>query len=314
MTQRHFAAGWLCALGLILLLVGLVSQSMTSAHTPLAATRQQADQGNASAQFARYDVNGRAVRQRRPRTQPGVSGRGHEYRELRTENSGRLRYALALPDGFERSNTYPVLLAFPPGPQTEPMVEAGFNRYWGDQASARGWIVVSPVAPDGRLFFRGGEALIPTLLDHMVSEFQIEGDRFHVAGSSNGGLSAFRVALEHPSRVQSLIVLPGGPPTEGEFATLGRLAGIPIRMFAGARDTEWVRLMQDTAERLEALEIAVETTTFPGEGHVPISLDGDPIMELLEGLRTVDITDLVGHSRSPRRQADHVQPSPGYPP
>lgn len=211
---------------------------------------------------------------------------GHEYHELRTADGGRLRYALALPDGFERSNTYPALLAFPPGPQTEPMVEAGFSRYWGEQASARGWIVVSPVAPDGQLFFRGGEMRILALMDHMASEFQIEGGRFHVAGSSNGGLSAFRVALEHPSRVQSLIVLPGGPPTEGDVGMLRRLGGIPIRMFAGARDTEWVRLMEDTEERLKALGIAVETITFPGEGHVPISLDGDPIMELLEGLRS----------------------------
>jgi predicted esterase len=245
MTERRSVTRWL-ALGLILSLAGLVT---------------------------------------RAQTQPAVSAGGHEYRELRTAGGGRLRYALSVPDDFEPSGTYPVLLAFPPGPQTESMVEAGFNRYWGNQASARGWIVVSPVAPDGQLFFRGGETLIPALLDQIASEFQIEGGRFHVAGSSNGGLSAFRVALEHPTRVQSLIVLPGGPPTEADVGILGRLEGIPVRMFAGARDTTWVQLMRDTEERLKALKIAVETTTFPSEGHVPISLDGDPIMELLEGLR-----------------------------
>ena len=289
MTQRHSMTRWLGALGLILSSVGLVSQGMTSPQPSMTATRPQADQDYSKAHDdlgARYDANGRAVLQLRPQTQAGVSDRGHEYHELTTADGGRLRYAVALPDGFERSNTYPVLLAFPPGPQTELMVEAGFNRYWGDQVSARDWVVVSPVAPDGQLFFRGGETLIPVLLDHIASEFQIEGGRFHVAGSSNGGLSAFRVALDHPSRVQSLIVLPGGPPTEDDFASLRRLANIPIRMFAGARDTEWVRLMQNTEERLKAFEIAVETTTFPGEGHVPISLDGDPIMELLEGLRS----------------------------
>ena len=288
MTQRHVVTRRLGALGLTLSLVGLVSQGMASAHTPPTDTRQRADQGGADAQYnlgVRYDVHGGAVLQRRPQAQSGVSGRGYQYHELRTADGGRLRYALALPDGFEPSSTYPVLLAFPPGAQTDPMVEAGFGRYWGAQASARGWIVVSPVAPDGQIFHRGGDILIPALLDRIASEFQIEGGRFHVAGWSNGGRSAFRVALEHPSRVQSLVVLPGGPPTDRDFDLLDRLAGIPIRMFAGALDTEWVRRMQETAERLKELGGDVETTTLPGEGHVPVSLDGDPILELLEGLR-----------------------------
>jgi len=252
MMQRHLATRWLGVLGVVALLVASVSHGTVSAATP----RQQ-----------------------------GVSPRGHAYFELKAADGGRLRYALALPKGFERSRAYPVLLAFPPGPQTEQMVEAGFDRYWGDQASARGWIVVSPVAPDGQLFYRGGERLIPLLLDQIASEFQIESGRFHVAGWSNGGRSAFRVALDHPSRVRSLVVLPGGPPTEEDFGTLDRLAGIPVRMFAGGLDTAWVRRMQDTGERLKTLGIDVETTILPGEGHVPGSLDGDPIMDLMEGLR-----------------------------
>ena len=212
------------------------------------------------------------------------AGGGHEYRELRTTD-GRLRYALALPDEFDRSRTYPVLLAFPPGPQTEPMVNAGFKRYWGPQASRRGWIVVSPAAPGGQVFHRGGDTLIPALLDEIASEFQIEGGRFHVAGWSNGGRTAFHVALGHASRVRSLVVLPGGPPTENDVDRLGQLKGILVRMFAGERDTEWVRLMHDTEQRLKALEISVETTLLPGEGHVPPSLDGERIMTLLESLR-----------------------------
>lgn len=267
MMQRHIrtrgtgATGWLGALGaravlaavLVAVLVAVASQGATHAATSAAATRQRA-------------------------------GGGHEYRELRTAE-GSLRYAVALSNGFDRSRTYPVLLAFPPGPQTEPMVDAGFNRYWGRQASRRGWIVVSPAAPDGQIFHRGGDTLIPALLDQIASEFQIESGRFHVAGWSNGGRTAFHVALQHPSRVRSLVVLPGGPPTENDADRLGQLEGIPVRMFAGGRDTEWVRVMQDTERRLTALGVSVETTVLPGEGHVPPSLDGERIMTLLESLR-----------------------------
>ena len=179
MTRRHFVTPWIGAIGLTLSLAGLVSQGMASADQADAGARRDPSVG--------YEASGGVVLQRGPQAQSRVPGRGHEYLELRTTSGDRLRYALALPNGFEPSNTYPVLLAFPPGPQTEPMVEAGFGRYWGDQASARGWIVVSPVAPDGQLFHRGAETVIPALLDRTASEFQIEGGRFHVAGWSNGG-------------------------------------------------------------------------------------------------------------------------------
>jgi len=254
-TVTHGSHATLClgALCVVTVLVGTANQTATHAAAPLAEALQQAESG-------------------------------HEYRELVTAE-GRLRYALTLPDHFVRSQPYPVLLAFPPGPQTEPMVNAGFDRYWGPQASRRGWIVVSPVAPVGQVFHRGGDTLIPALLDEIASEFQIEGGRFHLAGWSNGGRTAFHVALGHASRVRSLVVLPGGPPTENDVDRLGQLKGILVRMFAGERDTEWVRLMHDTEQRLKALGISVETTVLPGEGHVPPSLDGERIMTLLEKLR-----------------------------
>jgi predicted esterase len=251
------------------LLVGVATQGTTHAARPLASASQ-------------------------------TPGDGHQFRELRTAE-GRLRYALALPDGFDASLTYPVLLAFPPGPQTEPMVDAGFDRYWGRQASRRGWIVVSPAAPDGQVFHRGGDTLIPTLLDTIASEFQIEGGRFHVAGWSNGGRTAFRVALDFPSQVQSLVVLPGGPATESDIDRLARLDGIAVRMYAGGRDTNWVRVMQDTEQQLKTLGVSVETTVLPGEGHVPPSLDGEPIMTLLEGIRAGGI-GYSGPSGTPRNR------------
>ena len=51
MTQRHVVTRWLGALGLILPLVGLLSQGTANAQTPLAATRQSAEQGDAAAQY-----------------------------------------------------------------------------------------------------------------------------------------------------------------------------------------------------------------------------------------------------------------------
>ena len=51
MTRSHSVTPWLGALGLVLALVGVVSLGMASAQTPLAETRQAADQGDAAAQY-----------------------------------------------------------------------------------------------------------------------------------------------------------------------------------------------------------------------------------------------------------------------
>lgn len=207
------------------------------------------------------------------------------YHELALEDGTTLRYALVLPSGFDHEHPLPALLALPPGPQDGQMVEAGLGRYWGRQAAKRGWLVVSPAAPDGELFFRGSERHLPALLAHIREHYPIENDRFHLAGSSNGGRSAFRIALDHPELFLSLTALPGFPPTDDDMKRLERLADLPVRLFVGGEDRGWVERMKETRKRLEALGADVELTVLSGEGHVPPSLDGGRFMRELEALR-----------------------------
>jgi len=210
---------------------------------------------------------------------------------LALEDGSTLRYALVLPRHFDAYREYPVLLALPPGPQDRDMVETGLSRYWGRQATARGWIVISPVAPGGRLFFKGSEEVIPQLLDALLEKYQVEGGKFHLAGVSNGGLSAFRIALNWPERFHSLTVLPGFPPSDRDFKRLDRLKGLPIHMFAGGQDEKWVEEETRTHEKLQELEIPSTLKIFPDEGHVPASMDGEVVMDLLETLRPIPEED-----------------------
>jgi pimeloyl-ACP methyl ester carboxylesterase len=206
---------------------------------------------------------------------------------LTLQDGSTLRYALVLPRHFDAYREYPVLLALPPGPQDRDMVDTGLSRYWGRQAAARDWIVVSPVAPRGRLFFKGSEDVIPELLDLLQKQYQVEGGKFHLAGVSNGGLSAFRIAINWPERFHSLTALPGFPPTDRDFQRLDRLEGLPIHMFAGSQDKQWVEEETRAHEKLTELEIPSTLEIFPDEGHVPASMDGEAVMDLLETLRPV---------------------------
>ncbi len=200
-------------------------------------------------------------------------------------NPVRLRYALTLPAGHDPAVPTPAVLALPPGPQTEQMVDLAHRAYW-DAAEQRGWIVVSPVAPDGRLFFDGAEVLIPTLLAEIRERFALEGDAFHLAGISNGGIAAFRVASQHPEQFCSLLAAPGLPGSDEDFEGLERLREIPVRMVVGADDARWVGRMRETETRLKELGAPVELTVLEGQGHMIVeAFPEEAVFAYLEGQR-----------------------------
>lgn len=205
------------------------------------------------------------------------------YFQMTLADGMPLEYGVVLPNGFVEGETYPVLIAFPPGPQTRGMVVAG-NRYWGAEGQARGWVVVSPVAPEGTLFFQGSEQYLPEFLQRIELIYPPEGGRFHLAGMSNGGISAFRIATMMPERFASITAVPGFPQT-ADFAQLDKLISIPVALYVGENDTSWVERMTATEAELQRLGGQVSLTIVPNEGHVIQSLTGTELYDLLDSYR-----------------------------
>ncbi len=123
-----------------------------------------------------------------------------DFESLTTQDGSIVEFMVTVPPEYVIGSQAPVLLALPPGPQTKSAVSQGVNDYWSEEAGRRGWVVVSPAAVQGQLYFQGAERVIPELLDHIVDRFSPAGDKVHLAGISNGGLSAFHIALQHPDR------------------------------------------------------------------------------------------------------------------
>lgn len=208
------------------------------------------------------------------------------FQTLELADGTTLDYAVVLPNDFDPNKMHPVLLALPPGPQTEAMVNTGLERYWAQAAINRGWVVLSPVAPGGVLFFQGSEIYLPEFMDRMAELYRPEGGKYHLAGISNGGLSAFRIALQYPDRFHSVLALPGLPPTQAEFQQLDLLTDIPVAMFVGEQDTQWREGMAKTESELARLGGNVFLEVVPGEGHVIQSLSGgEELFDLLESYR-----------------------------
>lgn len=197
-------------------------------------------------------------------------------------------YVLVLPPNYRIGQPYPTLLALPPGSQTASMVNSGLSSYWRDGAMANGWVVISPVAPEGQLFFQGAEQYIPELLDRIAIQYPPEGGKFHLSGVSNGGISAFRVAGANPERFHSLLALPGYPNSAEDKEHLSQLTSLPVALFVGANDSGWITPMRETTAILNNNGGNASLEIVQGEGHFIRSLiGGEELFVLLERFRSL---------------------------
>lgn len=190
-----------------------------------------------------------------------------DWFDLVTSDGTKIKYAVDLPPGFDPDKTYPALLALPPGGQNRRMIEWAHESYWGAEAAKRNFIVIAPIAPYRKFYFDGGEVYLPELLDYVLSSYNVENSKFHVAGISNGGLSAFRAAMTFPERIRSVTVLSGFVPKLKDTDSLKALGDIRISMFVGADDTPWLERMNDLKSRFDKISKSVFYEVVPDNGH-----------------------------------------------
>ena len=198
----------------------------------------------------------------------------------------RVTYVAVTPEGFTQGDTAPVLLAFPPGAQDLSVTQSTINSVYMQEALRLGWVVVSPVAPDGRLFHDGSEDVLGSFANWIDQWVTPEGGAVHVAGMSNGGLSSWRFAAQNPDRLQSLITFPGFPSSGSDRDAMENLTGIPIRLYVGGNDTPWLEPMRETSTDMAVLGGRLSLEVFPGEDHIIASTyDGRLVFEQLESFR-----------------------------
>jgi poly(3-hydroxybutyrate) depolymerase len=196
-----------------------------------------------------------------------------------------IRYKVVLPNAYDATRAYPAILAFAGGAQTLDGVNGMLERNWSE-AEKRGYIVVSPAAPSNNLFFeRGGDRIFPDFLDQMLREYKIEGGKFHVAGPSNGGLSAFHIASMYPQYFRSVTGFPGYLREESE-AKINALKPLCIFMHVGERDLEWQMPMQRQSDFLLEKGFRLHFTIEPDQGHGIQTLTGDGSHRLFEQLES----------------------------
>ncbi len=178
-----------------------------------------------------------------------------------------VHYKVVLPKNYDAGKAYPGVLGFGGGPQTMNVVDGVIDRNFRDEAEKRGYIVVVPAAPNDDLFFEGGERIFPDFLKQILSDYKIEGNKFHIAGPSNGGISAFYVAALNPDYFLSVTAFPGYL-WEETPARVQALSKMCLNMFVGENDPyQWHSLMQKQTAEFRAKGMTAQYTVEKGQPH-----------------------------------------------
>lgn len=186
-----------------------------------------------------------------------------------------VQYKVVLPNGYDRASTYPAILAFGGGPQTMDTVDRVLNSNLRAEAEKRGYIVVAPAAPDGDLFFEGGDRIFPEFLKMVLADYKIRDNKFHIAGPSNGGIAAFHVAAAHPEYFVSVTAFPGYM-WEPSTAKLQAISKMCVFMYVGENDEYmWHPEMKREAEWLQSRGTVAHYTVEKGQPHRLATLAGD---------------------------------------
>jgi len=192
-----------------------------------------------------------------------------------------LYYKVVLPKDYDPDKAYPAVLAFPPGPQTMQMVMVTLMQNWAGQAQRRGYIVVIPAAPEGRLFIEEGARVFPMFLEQLLGDYKIRDRKFHIAGMSNGGLSAFHIAASYPQYFWSVTGFPGYLP-DATPQRVAALANLCINLHVGELDSGWRQEMQEQASEFRAKGMTIRMTVEKGQSHVISTLMGEGAARLFE--------------------------------
>jgi predicted esterase len=184
-----------------------------------------------------------------------------------------LYYKVITPKDYDPAKVYPAVLAFPGGAQTMPMVDSMIARNLSLQAEKRGYIVVVCSAPAPGLFYEGGAVVFPAFLDKLLADYKIRGRKFHIAGISNGGLSAFHIAASCPKYFWSVTGFPGYL-LDATDARVDALHGMCLNMHVGELDRGWLDTMQKQSILFRNKGMKVRFTIEKGQGHVMTTLEG----------------------------------------
>ena len=156
------------------------------------------------------------------------------------KSGGDIRnYWLVRPEGLEKTKPAPLLMVLHgsagSGEDMMTVTQRGFERL----ADKEKFVVVYPDALERRWNDQGGTVddvgFLLAIVDKLVADGLVDKNRIYVAGISNGGMMAQRLACEQADRIAGIATVAGGLP-EPLQATCKPARALPVLVIQGTED------------------------------------------------------------------------------
>ncbi len=198
------------------------------------------------------------------------------------QNGESVPFLLSMPADHDPAKPTNVLIALPPGTQSEDIARSSLDRTFGQSLTDRSYIVAMPYVPEGASQL--GLAQFDLLLEHLSASFRLDKGQVLLAGVQNGGKAAFRIAIARPDRIRALLVLPGLPPETADESELAPLNALPIAMFVGSSDSRWRSESEVAHAALTRVGARCSLTIVQGDGHMLPSVTPAIVADTLDRL------------------------------
>jgi predicted esterase len=163
---------------------------------------------------------------------------------------------MAVPKDYDPARAYPLLFLLHPSDSTPD----AFVGAWWEELEKRGWIVAGPAFE----FWDNEESIRPVLntLAKVQEEYRIDDRRVVLAGHNAGANMAWRMATRSPETWAAVVAF-SGEITDPDRSQIKKLAGKPVYVFRGAKDTQ-----SYTAPMLERDKKVLEAWKVPATFEV----------------------------------------------
>lgn len=198
-----------------------------------------------------------------------------------TVGDDRIEYVLVVPEDYEPSCPYPLLVAC----HGMGMRGQQFVRRWKQPCLEHGYILVCPTNPYGGRGYgaRPAErALVLAAIEDVARTYHVDPDRVFLTGLSAGGYATWDVGLHHADRFAGIIPEAGMPVHEGGRITRymylqNASSGLGVLALVGERDTTVRKICEQAVEKLQALGGDASLVVVSNMGHAAYPSENDRV-------------------------------------
>ena len=137
---------------------------------------------------------------------------------------------------------------------------------------------------DAQIWDSGTKREFDALLDAVLAEFNVEGEKFHSVCWSANSAGIFRLVTDHAQRFHSITGMAGNPGGVSK-SDIEALQSVKVQFVVGENDSYWQRSARDAHEKLLAGGVDSVFEIVPNGEHVMTDLIGAGFVQKLEKLR-----------------------------